>query len=78
PVQVEFTMTKHELTIFVRDFGKGFKPQDLTPPNIHHKLSSKDKDKRGWGLHLMKTLSDDFRIESQDSGTKITLIKKLA
>lgn len=75
PVQVEFTMTKHELTIFVRDFGKGFTSDDVAPPDIREKLSSKHR--RGWGLHLMKTLSDDFRIESHDSGTKITLIKKL-
>jgi anti-sigma regulatory factor (Ser/Thr protein kinase) len=74
-VQVEFTMSKQELTIFVRDYGKGFKPSAVKPPQIEEKLGSANK--RGWGLHLMKSMSDDFRIESHDSGTKITLIKKL-
>lgn len=74
-VQVEFTMSKQELTIFVRDYGKGFEPSAVRPPRIQEKLGSANK--RGWGLHLMKSMSDDFRIESHDSGTKITLIKKL-
>ncbi len=74
-VQVDFTMSKEELTIFVRDYGKGFEPDAVPRPDIHTKLS--DPNKRGWGLHLMKAMSDDFRIESQPTGTKITLIKKL-
>lgn len=74
-VQVEFTMTKEELTIFVRDYGKGFEPGSIKSPEIQEKLGSKNK--RGWGLHLMKSMSDDFRIESKETGTKITLIKKL-
>jgi len=36
-----------------------------------------DANKRGWGVYLMKSMSDDFRIEPQATGTKITLIKKL-
>lgn len=75
-VHVEFTMSKEELTIFVRDYGKGFDPKAIPPPDIRTKLD--DPNKRGWGLHLMKTMSDDFRIESHPTGTKITLIKKLA
>lgn len=74
-VRVEFTMSKEELTIFVRDFGKGFQPSAVEPPDIKRKFGSTDK--RGWGLHLMKSMSDDFRIESKETGTKITLIKKL-
>ncbi len=74
-VEVEFTMSKDELTIFVRDYGVGFAPDAVDTPNIASKLKSEHK--RGWGLHLMKSMSDDFRVESQSSGTKITLIKKL-
>ena len=74
-VDVEFTMTKENLVIFVRDYGHGFKPESIEDPDIHKKLGSESK--RGWGLKLMKSMSDDFLIESNDDGTKITLIKKL-
>lgn len=73
-VQVEFTMSKDELTIFVRDYGTGFEPENVATPDIKQKLTSDHK--RGWGLHLMKSMSDDFRVESNPTGTKITLIKK--
>ncbi len=73
-VNVEFTITSKELVIFVRDYGKGFNPDNVAEPDIRKKLGTPDK--RGWGLKLMKSLSDDFRIESTPSGTTIT-IKKL-
>jgi len=73
-VDVEFTMTTREITIFVRDYGEGFEPSSVEEPDIKAKITSKNK--RGWGLHLMKTLSDDFHIESNRHGTIIT-IKKL-
>jgi anti-sigma regulatory factor (Ser/Thr protein kinase) len=74
-VKVEFTMTTKELVIFVRDFGKGFDPGSVKDPDIESKLGSKSK--RGWGLKLMKSLSDGFRIESGSRGTKITITKLL-
>jgi anti-sigma regulatory factor (Ser/Thr protein kinase) len=73
-VTVEFTMTNKELVIFVRDYGKGFEPASVEDPDIETKLKSKNK--RGWGLKVMKSMSDDFRIESSPTGTRI-VIKKL-
>jgi anti-sigma regulatory factor (Ser/Thr protein kinase) len=74
-VRVEFTATKEKLIIFVRDYGTGFEPSSVEEPDIRAKLGSTHK--RGWGLKLMKSMSDDFRIESDAQGTKITLTKKL-
>jgi anti-sigma regulatory factor (Ser/Thr protein kinase) len=73
-VNVEFTMTTKELTVYVRDYGKGFEPSAVQDPDIEKKLGSSNK--RGWGLKIMKSMSDDFKIDSNSSGTKIT-IKKL-
>ena len=75
-VQVEFTMTKQELIILIRDYGKGFEPSSIEDPDVLTKLGSKNK--RGWGLKLMKTMSDDFSLESNKEGTRITMKKRLS
>jgi anti-sigma regulatory factor (Ser/Thr protein kinase) len=74
-VHVEFTLNEEKLTIFVQDFGKGFDPEKVEDPNINQKLISANK--RGWGLKLMKSMSDDFKIDSNEKGTTITIIKNL-
>lgn len=74
-VQVEFTATKEKLIIFVRDYGEGFDPASIEEPDINAKFGSARK--RGWGLKLMKSMSDDFHLESSKNGTTITLTKKL-
>ena len=74
-VRVEFKMNKEKLIIFVRDYGTGFDPSSIAEPDIKDKLHSLNK--RGWGMKLMKSMADDFLIESKATGTKITLIKNL-
>lgn len=74
-VNIEFTMTKEKLIIMVSDSGKGFNPDEIEEPDIKNKILSENK--RGWGLKLMKSMSDDLVIESKPTGTKISIIKKL-
>ena len=74
-VRVEFTMTTKEIIIFVRDYGKGFEPASVEEPDIQAKMGATRK--RGWGLKLMKSMSDDFHIQSNKNGTTITITKRL-
>jgi anti-sigma regulatory factor (Ser/Thr protein kinase) len=74
-VRVEFTMNLEKLIIFVRDYGKGFDPENVEEPDIRKKIGSSHK--RGWGLKLMESMSDGFEIESDENGTKITITKHL-
>ena len=71
-VKIIFTTTKNKLVILVIDYGKGFDPKAIEEPDMKSKIRSTNK--RGWGMKLMKNISDDFIVESNSNGTKITMI----
>ena len=75
-VRVEFSMTPDELTVFVRDSGKGFDPAAIVErPAV---TAGGMPSKRGWGMKLMRSLSDGFSIRSGKRGTTITITKRLS
>ena len=74
-VDVHFIMNIDALVIIITDYGKGFDPSTIENPEIGKKINSDYK--RGWGLKLMKEMSDDFKIDSGEEGTKITITKNL-
>ena len=68
-IRLQFELDEKRLLIYVRDYGSGFEMSDVEDPDIDTKVTGDYK--RGWGIKLMQTLSDDFKIESSKGGTKI-------
>ena len=73
-VYIKFKVRDDALVITIKDRGKGFNSGEVEKPVISNKIHSGRK--RGWGLHLMRELMDEVNIESDESGTTITMIKK--
>jgi anti-sigma regulatory factor (Ser/Thr protein kinase) len=75
-VRVEFTMSADELTVFVHDSGKGFDPSRVKErPDV---AGNGMPSRRGWGMKLIRRLSDGFEISSGKRGTTITITKRLS
>lgn len=74
-VLVEFSMSREKLVIMVSDNGTGFDPEEIQEPDINEKIGTENK--RGWGLKLMKSMSDNLIIESGKSGTRVSITKNL-
>ena len=72
---VEFDFKKNELFMIIRDTGRGFTIPDISKPNLKNKIEQGEF--RGWGLSIMKSLSDDFSIESDENGTIIRIYLRL-
>jgi serine/threonine-protein kinase RsbW len=70
--QFRFQITQDKLTVFVKDCGPGFDPEDVGDP-----LSPENFMKpSGRGIFLMKALMDEveYRID-KGSGTEVRLVK---
>lgn len=71
---IKFVMNDNQLTVIIKDKGKGFNIDEVDPnPNIKNKIKSDYK--RGWGLMLIKSLMDEVEIESTPEGTTLTMTK---
>ncbi|MEM7051687.1 MAG: ATP-binding protein [Acidobacteriota bacterium] len=62
------------LRITVRDGGIGFHPDEVEEPKLREKIGT-DKDKRGWGLRIIRGLMDDVQIHSGGDGTTVVMTK---
>jgi len=68
---IDFEVRYDELFMTIRDTGKGFEVSEITVPNLTSKIEQKEF--RGWGLNIMKNLSDDFSIHSDENGTQVRI-----
>jgi anti-sigma regulatory factor (Ser/Thr protein kinase) len=74
-VYITFRVEDSELTIILRDTGRGFDPDDVEEPDLKKMLQPGIR-KRGWGLKLMESMMDSVAIASGPDGTIITMKKK--
>jgi len=65
--------TGKELIVTIADEGKGFIPEEVPDPLAPENLLKES----GRGIFLMRTFMDEVRFRKLNSGTEITLIKRL-
>src|SRR5262245_7365799 len=61
------------LEVEVLDRGKGFDQSTVEPPSAEKTFSGRQK--RGWGLQIMRSLMDSVDITSGQGGTRILMRK---
>lgn len=67
-VDIEIKLNKRNLSIKVKDEGKGFSPEDIKDPTLPENL----EELNGRGIYLMSHLADS--IEFSEKGTMVTII----
>lgn len=61
------------LCVTVRDNGSGFLPENMKTRSIERAIKSKNK--RGWGLTIIRGLMDEVKIHSGAHGTTVVMYK---
>ena len=72
-IDVNFDIGDDGLTISISDHGGGFDPEDVKV-EVEKRRAGGER-RRGWGLTIMQELMDEVKIDSDDKGTTITLVK---
>ena len=72
-VNLTFEQTGRELVVTIADEGRGFVPEEIPDPLAPENLLKES----GRGIFLMRTFMDEVRFRKLNSGTEITLIKRL-
>ena len=73
-VHVSFDIEDDGITIQISDSGIGFDPEEARKRILTRR--SEGVNTRGWGLKIMEELMDEVLVESDQHGTRITMIKK--
>lgn len=73
-IRLTFHQRPDELEIAIENEGEVFDPLAVAEPDPATKLH--DKNKRGWGIKLMREFMDDVRYEPARGGMCLRLIKK--
>ena len=75
-VTVTYVLTDDDLELKITDHGVGF-GMDKTD-FLDGETRAEAMQKRGWGLEIIREMMDEVKIDSNDGGTTITMLKKRA
>ena len=75
-VTVTYVLTDDDLELKITDHGVGF-GIDKTD-FLDGETRAEAMQKRGWGLEIIREMMDEVKIDSNDGGTTITMLKKRA
>lgn len=74
-IEVSFSSDKHRLTIKIKDDGVEFDPFVLEEPDTESDIE--DRNIGGLGIHLIRSIMDEYNYKRQNGFNHVTLIKKL-
>ncbi len=75
-VYIKASLEDNKLEIIIQDYGKGI--QDIKQALTNNYSTQKDSEKTGIGFTIIKSLSDNFEIQSVENvGTKLKITKLL-
>lgn len=75
-VIVIFREEPEQLEVSVKDQGKGINPLTVRQPSLEKKMGS-EGDRRGWGVFLIKSLTDEVEFNSSSSGGEVRMIIRM-
>lgn len=73
-VYINFDIGDRELTIRISDKGPGFDPGKAKAEVVERR--ERRESRRGWGLTLMEELMDEVKVQSDENGTVLTMVKR--
>lgn len=73
-VLITFETTPENLTVTIRDEGKGLNSEDIPDPLAPENLLKQS----GRGIFLIRAFMDEVHFRNMEPGTEITLIKRLS
>ena len=74
-VFIKAIIVNNEMKITINDYGKGIK--DIKSALNHNFSTKKDEERAGMGFSIIRALSDDFSLRSEENiGTRVYIVKK--
>ena len=74
---IKASINDNQIQITVNDYGVGIK--DIKSAMNHTFSSKKEQERAGMGFSIMKALSDEFSIRSEENiGTRVYIVKNFA